>query len=300
MIPRVGTAQSIRGILLALTAVALFAGTDALAKYLAQFYPVSFLVWGRFTGQLIGMALICGPLVGSAMLRTRNVGLQIARGVLLVTSTALFFLALRFLPLADASAIGFVTPLIVVMLSGPLLHEKISWHLWGSVALGFVGVLVLLRPGGAALSWAAGLPLSMAFCYALYQILTRKVSNQDNPVVSLFFVALVGTLVSSVGLLISFPIPTPLHGIGIAALGLLAGTGHFLLIKSLERMPASRLAPLMYSQLMWAVAFGYCFFGDVPQLLSLVGILIIAASGIYASRESDRDPDGRLDPAKKK
>src|SRR5947209_7875176 len=194
------TAIGSRGVLNISLAVVLFACADALAKYLGQFYPVSFLVWARYFAQLVGMVLVFAPALGFGLVRTQSIRIQAVRGVLLLATTALFFAALKFMPLADASAIAFAAPMMVVALSSIILKETVGAKLWGGVIIGFAGVLVVLRPGFNTISPAMLLPVGSALSYAVYQILTRKLSGQDNILVMLFLPTLVGTLVSSLTL----------------------------------------------------------------------------------------------------
>ena len=287
--PHALDAGVIKGIPLALAAVFCFAIMDTMAKYLGKFYPVLALVWARYTVHMLIMLAWLGPSMKFDLVRTSRPWLQILRGLFLVGSTCFFFQALRFMPMAEASAIGFVTPLLVTLFAVPILKEKISRRRWIAVIIGFIGVMIIIRPGSRVFSPAALLPLCTAVCFSLYQIITRKV-HQENPRTSLFYSALVGSLALTVVLVIShfiFPVtyyaPTAWHGVLILLLGVIGGVGHFVLIRALRKAPASVLAPFYYTQLVWIILFGYAFFGDFPDNWTLLGIIVIVGSGLYVA-----------------
>ena len=282
--PTQPAATSIAGILLMLAAVMLFASMDTMAKYLGRYYPVPNLVWARYTVHFLFMLVFLGPRLRYRLLRTSHLALQILRALLLLGSTAFFFTALRFLPLAEASAIGFVTPLLVTAFSVPLLGEKVGPRRWTAVLIGFAGVLIVLHPGSGLLTWAAVLPLSSSLCFSLYQIITRKLSASEDPFATLFYAALVGALVTSAALPFEWVSPTSLfHGLLILLLGLLGGISHFILIKAFERASAAVLAPFGYTQLVYTTLLGYLVFGSFPDQLSVAGMLVIAGSGLYVA-----------------
>ena len=275
---------SLTGIFLMLSAVLIFASMDTMAKYLARYYPVPNLVWARYTVHLLFMLVFLAPRLRLRLLRTSHLGLQILRALLLLGSTFFFFNALRFLPLAEASAIGFVTPLLVTAFSVPLLGEKVGLRRWSAVLVGFCGVLIVLHPGSGLLTWAAALPLASSVCFSLYQIITRKLSATENPFATLFYAAAVGALAMTAVLPFEWVTPTSIwHGALIVVLGLLGGIGHFILIKAFERASASVLAPFGYTQLLYTTLLGYLVFNALPDRWSILGMLVIAASGLYVA-----------------
>ncbi|MCW5729871.1 MAG: DMT family transporter [Alphaproteobacteria bacterium] len=280
--------SALRGIFLMMLAVALFAMLDTVVKYLGQHYPVPGLVFARYGVHLLVMLILLAPRRGLGLLRTSRPGIQILRSLLLLGASFFFFTALQYLPLAEAAAIGFVTPFLVTAFSVPLLGEKVGIRRWSAVAAGFLGVLVIIRPGAEAFTVGAVFPLLMALCYSIYQILTRKISAHEDAIVSLFFTALVGTLVMSAVLPFAWVTPaTAWHGALVVATGCLGAFGHFALIKALAHAPASVLAPFSYSQLLWVTLFGFLVFGDLPDGIAVLGMAIIIASGLYiASREA--------------
>ena len=279
----------IKGIPLAMAAVFCFAIMDTFAKYLSEFYPVLALVWARYTVHLLIMLVWFGPSMKLDLVRTSRPALQILRGLLLVGSTCFFFQALRFLPMAEASAIGFMAPMLVTLFAVPILKEKISRRRWIAVFTGFLGVLIIIRPGSGVFSPVSLYPIGSAVCFSLYQIITRKV-HQEDPRITLFYSAMVGSVALTVVLLVSqlivplnYSRPTFWHGAMILTLGAIGGVGHFVMIRALRKAPASVLAPFYYTQLVWIILFGYLAFGDFPDRWTLLGIVVIVASGFYVA-----------------
>lgn len=280
-------AGRLKAIGFALGGIALFGLLDMQAKYLGALYPVPEVIWARYAGHFLLMAAVLGPRYGRTLVRTQRLGLQMVRSVLLLLSTGFFFTAVSMLPLAEAAAIGFVSPLLLVVLSIPMLGERVGWRRMTAVAVGFAGVLLILRPGGSLFTPAALLPLGTAVTYAVYQILTRKIAATENPMASLFYTSLVGAGVMTLAVPFVFVMPAWQHLPMFLSLGVLGGVGHYLMIKALNGAPASVIAPFSYSAMIWSLTYGYLIFGNFPEPVALVGIAIIVASGIYvAYRES--------------
>jgi drug/metabolite transporter (DMT)-like permease len=269
-----------RGILWMLLTGICFVGMDTLAKQLTQIYPVPQVVWARYAFHFLLLALVLGPRLPRT-LRTRRLGLQGLRSLLLLCATGLFFAALSFIPLADATAIMFVAPIVVTALSMPLLGERVGRHRWASVAAGFLGALIIIRPGTEAMDPAALLALGAASCYALYQVATRRLSATEAPLTTLAYTAAIGVLATSALMPFLWAPPAPLHWLAMAGLGLLGGFGHFALIKAFQLAPAATVTPFGYSNLIWAVLFGYAVFGELPDAWTVTGALVIAGSGLY-------------------
>ena len=290
--PRTGNPQVFRGILLTLTAVAVLSVLDTLSKYLTRFYPINLVVWARFTFHLLLVVVVLGPRYGLALVRTARPGAQIMRGLLLAVASVFFVSALKYMPLAETSAISFLAPLLVTAMSVFFLKEKVELARWIAVLCGFVGVLVIIRPGGGVFTSAVFLPMGCALAYAAYQILTRRLAGLESPYTSIFYAGLIGTLLLSAMLPYSWVQPqSRLHIALFVINGMLGGLGHLILIKAFEHAPASRIAPFSYLQLVWVTVIGYAAFGDFPDAWSLVGIAILMASGIYIAthqRNSDR------------
>ena len=276
--------QPLRGMLMVMSAVAIFSVTDVLSKYLTRNYPVAQVVWARYAFHLLLAVVVLGPRCGLALVRTARPRAQILRGLTLTLASILFISALKYLPLAESTAIAFIAPLLVTLMSVLFLKEKVELARWVAVCCGFVGVLFIIRPGGNVFSWAVLLPLGNAIAFAAYQILTRRLAGLESPYVSFFYSGLIGTLILSATLPYSWVMPqSAFDAAAFIVLGMLAGIGHLILIKAYDHAPASRLAPFGYSQLIWVMVIGYVAFGDFPDHWSLVGIVILVASGIYTA-----------------
>ena len=215
-------------------------------------------------------------------LRTARPGLQIMRGLLLAGASLLYFTSLTVLPLAEAAAIGFVMPLFLALLAVPMLGERMDGARLAAVLVGLAGALVIVRPGAAVFTPYALLPVGMALCNALYQILTRKVAGVEHPLTSLVWGAIVGAVLLSFTLPFAWVTPTdPAHWALLGVIGVLASVGHFVLIRAYDYASATGLAPFFYTQLVWVMLLGWLVFGDFPDGWSLLGMGIIVASGIY-------------------
>jgi len=272
----------LRGILLMLAAVFFFALLDSTSKYLAASYPVPFLAWSRYLVHCLLMVLFLGPRLGRGLVATRRPWLQIVRALLLVGVTASMMAALRVMPLAETTAVVFITPLLVALLAGPWLKEKIGLKRWIAVGVGFIGVLLIARPGGELSATGILWALACAGCYTVYQLLTRQLSPTENTLTMLFYTALVGTLTMTLAAPWFGPIPD-IQGwdwLRICAMGLFGGTGHFLLIAAFRHAPASTLSPFLYVQLLWATLLGWLVFGHLPDAPTATGMAVIAASGL--------------------
>ena len=254
---------------------------DTTAKYLVRDHSVFLVVWARYFGQMLVVTPFARHRAGKDFWRTRHLGMQLVRSACLVAATACFFTGLRYLPLAEASAITFLAPMFIVILAQPLLGEKPTRIRWIAVAIGFTGILVLLRPGSAVFHPAAMLLIGAALCNALYQLLTRKVTG-DSLHTTLFYSALVGAVGSTLALPFASS-SAPLTGVTLALLlltGLLAGTGHWFMTRAYLIAPASLLTPFTYVQMVWATMFGYFVFAQIPDRWSFAGMAIVVGSGV--------------------
>ena len=265
---------------------------DATAKYLVRDHALFLVVWARYAGQMVVVTPFAWQRTGTGFWRTRRPRMQLLRSAFLLIATFCFFGGLRYLPLAEASAIMFVTPVLVVLLSGPLLGERPNRARWISVITGFIGIVILVRPGSAIFHPAALLVLVAAFCNALFYVTTRKLV-EENAYTTLFYSALVGT----VGLSVALPWEIAdatfglREGLQFLLLGLLAGLGHWLVIGAYRLAPASFLTPLAYLQIVWATSYGYAVFGQLPDRWSALGMTIVVASGLWlALQERIRAP----------
>ncbi|HTP45638.1 MAG TPA: DMT family transporter [Casimicrobiaceae bacterium] len=271
-----------RAILLFLLAGLCLSSLDATAKYLVRDHPLFLVVWARYAGQMLVVTPFAWQRAGPGFWRTRRPWMQLLRSTLLLVATICFFGGLRYLPLAEASAIIFLAPIFVVVLSGPMLGEDPSRARWIAVITGFIGILILARPGSAIFHPAALLLVVAAVCNALFFVLTRKLV-EENAYTTLFYSALVGT----VGLSLALPWEMGDSAAGwrealmLLLLGLLAGVGHWLVISAYSMAPASSLTPLAYLQIIWATSYGYLIFGQLPDRWSGLGMAVVVASGLW-------------------
>jgi len=283
------------GILLMIASTILLTGLDAGGKYLSMLYPIVQIAWGRYLFQLVLVPFIVGGVRPRDMLRTRRPLLQVVRGLLLIGATLTFFVAVIYIPLADAAAIVAVSPLFVTALAIPLLGEKVGVRRWTAVVFGLLGALIIIRPGFETAHWATVMPLATALCYAFYQITTRILAASDPPVTTFLYTAIVGIVLLSLAAPIVW---TPMSGADWAVMigiGMLGGAGHYCVIQALRRAQASVLAPFGFVQLVWAALAGYVVFGDFPDIYTITGAVIVVSSSIYvfsvesAEKQVERD-----------
>jgi len=302
--PILDTARSrLSGIALMCGAVGCFAFLDATAKYLGRHMDVIEVVWARYTFGFLLALLWSNPLTRPGLMRTTRPALQIGRSALLLGSTMLNFFALRYLQLDQALTITFSTPLLVAALSGPVLGEWVGPRRWAAIGVGFLGVLVVTRPGFSAVPPAAALSAGGALCYAAYALSTRVLARTDSNQTTLFYSNLVGAVVMLPAVVAVWTPPESLTIVVLMlATGALASIGHFLLIAAHRLAPASVLSPFIYSQLAWTVGLGYVVFGDVPNRWTMAGAAVVIASGLYLlHRERVRSAqDAKLQGMRKK
>ena len=285
-------ANVLRGIGLMCAGVCTFPFMNAAVKLLSAHYPPAQITWARFTGHLIVMLLIFAPRYRWSLFRTRKPLVQTARSACMLLSNLLFVTAIGRVPLADASAIGFTSPLIVTALSVPLLRESVGWRRWSAVLVGFAGALLVIRPGAGLTDPAVLLILLSSLAYALYQIATRWVGRHDNAATGIVFAALLGSVVMTLVLPFVFVMPRSwLDGILFLSLGLLGGLGHYLVIRAFQLGPAAVIAPLGYVELVGSTSLGYVLFGHFPDLWTCIGASVIIASGAYIALRERRRRD---------
>ncbi len=276
----------LRGVLFQLLALLLFVAMDTSIKWMTAGFPPSQIIWARFFFSFLAVALFFRLWMGRLPWRSRAPGLQAVRSLILLGCSLLFATALSRIPLADATAVGFASPLLTIALAALVLGERVGARRWLGVAIGFAGVLVALRPPfltGFAPDWAYLLPLGTAFGFAWYQILTRRLAAQDDARVTIFHTGLAGTLGASLLMPFAFTPPSAAQWGFLAGIGLLGAVGHGFLVMAYARAPASLLAPLSYSQLVWATMAGVLVFGERPDGWTLLGALVIALGGILAA-----------------
>lgn len=279
------------GIVLILCAVALLATHDGVSKHLTHLYPLVMVIWTRYAVQSVVMFFLFFPRMRWAIARTRRPWLQLLRALSLLSISVLFIGGLRYIPLGEATAVMFLAPLIVTILSAVVLHEKVSMGQWFAVSAGFLGVLLIVRPGGALFTPAILLPISASFCFAIYQLLTRRLSSTDHAVTSNFLSGLFGALVLTALLPGQYTLALPAADLFfMLALGVLAMTAHMLLTIALKYSTAATLAPFTYMQIIFAGLIGYLAFAHVPDGLSVLGVLVISCSGLAVAYLQHRRP----------
>jgi drug/metabolite transporter (DMT)-like permease len=273
--------DSRRGIVLMISGVFLFGIMEVMVKILAENYEIIQIVWARFLFHFLIFIALFSRSGLRGIGKTGRPGLHVARSFLLLSATTFFFIALSHLPLADATSIGFVSPLLVTAFAIPFLGEKVGPRRWAAILVGLVGVLIIIRPGLGVMHWAASLPLGTAFCFACYQILTRIAARTEDARTTQMWSPALGALVMSAMVPFFWTTPDLMAWIFMILIGLAGGLGHYLLIKGYEIAPASTLSPFVYTQLLWMVAFGYVLFGDFPDGFTLAGSCIVIGSGLY-------------------
>ena len=289
---RVITAQHdiMRGIIFMTCAVSMFPFINAAAKYLSAGYPVTEIVWARFAGHLAFVVLAFFPRLRWALFSTTRPTMQMTRSILLLASTCLFMSAIGYLPLATASAIGFASPFIVTALSVPVLGEQVGIRRWSAVVVGFLGVLLIIRPDAGLANWAALLVFAATTCYAVYQVITRLIALDDKPETGIVYAALVGTVVMSVIAPFDWRLPgSTLDWLAFGGLGFFGGFAHYFVMKALRCGPAAVIVPFSYGELVGATVLGYYAFGTFPDAWTWLGAAIIIGCGAYiAYREGVR------------
>ncbi|MDM0046020.1 DMT family transporter [Variovorax dokdonensis] len=268
------------GIGLVILATACFATLDTATKVSTAAVPVVMGVWFRYTFQAVAMAAVLLPKHGLSVLRTAHPKYQALRGALLLGSSVFAFLSLRYMPMAEFTAIVLITPLAVTLLAAVVLKEQVSALRWSLVAGGFVGTLVILRPGGDAFSWAMLLPIGLVVTNASFQLLTSKLVQTENPLTMNFYTGWVGALLASLALPFAWTaLPSWEWWALLCLMGFMGTVGHFMLILAFQRAPASTLTPYLYAQIAFAMLGGWLIFSRVPDVVSLLGIGLIAVCG---------------------
>ena len=271
-----------RGALLTALSMFLFAVMDAMSKWLVRDYPVAEALWVRYVVFAVFALLMARSKGIATMARTTRPWLQTVRSLLSLVEAAVFVLAFRYLPLADAHAVAAASPLMVVALSAPLLGERIGPGRWLSVVAAFAGVLLIIRPGFATVSWPLLIPLLGAFLWALYQIMVRFLARDDRPETALLWSAFVGLAAVSLVAPWEFRAPDARGWALLGAVGVLGSLAHYALIKALDHAEASAVQPYGYTLLVWAALLGWLVFGDLPGPWTILGACVVAGSGLCA------------------
>lgn len=271
--------QPLVGALLILSAGLLLAINDGLSKYLTQLYPVIFVVWVRYVSQTMLMVALFTPRMGRRVFVTLRPWSQLFRGVSLVGVSILFISGLRYIPLAEATAVIFLAPLMVTVASA-LLGEHVNRSQWIAVVFSLLGVLLIVRPGSSLFTPAILLPFGAALSFSVYQLLTRRLAGTDHPVTSNFLASLLGTTALSFLVVFNWRTPTITDAGLMVGLGCITTLGHLLLTNAYRFASAATLAPFTYGQIVFAGLVGFIAFDQAPDLGAMFGIAIIIASGL--------------------
>lgn len=284
--PRDPNAHPVAGVALIVVMAACFATMDTTIKVLGAWLPVLLMLWLRYAFQAVAMFGWLALRRGREGFRAAHPRFQVLRGLLLLATSAMSFLSVQYLPVAEYTAITMLTPVIVTLLSGLVLREPVSRPRWLLVIGGFVGALVIIRPGSGLFGWAVLMPLAGACAYAAFQLLTRRLAGVEDPYSTHFFTGLTGTVLLTavllasrldVGAILSMQ-PAPNLAL-MAMVGALGTAGHLFLILALGMGRPATLMPFMYTQIAFATGVGFVWLGSRPDGTSVAGMAIIAACG---------------------
>lgn len=278
----------LKGIFLFITAIFLISIVDTICKFFTKDLHAIQIVWGYLIGINVTLWIFFffkGEKL-SKLLLTNKLSLQIIRPAFLICSISSLFLGLTYLPIAEATAIGFVAPLFITALSVPILRERVGIHRWSAVIIGFLGVIIIVRPGTEFWHIASIMPLLGAFFFALFQILTRLLSTTENTYTTLFYTGLGGLGWSSLMVPFVWSPMLKIHFFVFFSIGIMGAIAHLCMISAFDRAEASFLAPYNYTKLLWVAVLGYIIFGDKPSLEMWLGAFVIVSAGFYVfSRE---------------
>jgi drug/metabolite transporter (DMT)-like permease len=270
-----------RGFLYMILSVAVFSVVNALVKYQEAVYPVSEVVFFRSIFALLFSCILVQRAGGFSILRTQRIAEHVGRGTLQFISMVCVFIAYHLMPLADAVAITFSSPLFLTVLSIPLLGEKVGRHRWAAVIVGFVGILIMVQPGPGTFSIGAILALANSALGASVTIALRRMSLTERPATLVTYQAIVAVGLSVLILPFGWVNPTWQGGIGLASIGLISGLGQILWTQAFRLVPAAILAPFSYTSMIWSIGLGFMIWGDMPTTVLIGGACVVAMSGLY-------------------
>lgn len=274
----------VKGILCILTAAFLFTLFNAIAKWLADDYSPFQIMFFRGLFGLLPLVLLLAWEPGPPQLRSHRVELQLVRALLALLSTVCFIIAYRSMPLADALAIGYAAPIIVTILSLPLLAERVGIHRWGAVILGFLGVLLIIQPGVGVFDPAALWAMLGAALYALMIITTRRLGSIDTTACTMLHSNVFYIVACGAALPFIWVTPDAFDLALFVAVGLLTGAGMFFFVRAYYHSQAATIAPFDYTAMVWAILIGLLVWDDFPDALTLIGMAIVAAASLYITR----------------
>lgn len=279
-----------RAILFVILAIALLTVQDAVIKWLTERYPVIEILFIRSLVAMPTILLLLGVTGRLRLLRTRRFGPHLLRVVLHFLAFICFFGALRLMPLADTLAITFSAPILIVLFSAIILKEKVGPWRWSAVAVGFVGILVMVRPGTSILDWPVILALMASVFYALWMLTTRAMPEEESSVAMLFYSTVFFILAGALAAPFGWVTPSLADFLVLAALGLLSMVGHLMLIQAYRQAPASVLAPFDYTSMAWAVLLGWFVWNELPGPWVLGGTVLVVLAGLIIVHREARMP----------
>ncbi len=257
---------------------------DAIAKYLSSSMDVLQITWSRYFFTVIFALFIMLLFDRKSLVWSKKPLLQLIRGLIFVFSTYLFFYAISEISLPKALTLAFVAPICVTAMSPFFLNEKVGLRRWTAVSMGFIGTLIVIRPGFIEINLATLAALGNGICYGFYLIITRKLRTFDNSLLTLLFAGTVGTIVMSFFMPSVWINPSNSQWVMMALIGFIAALAHFLIIYSLNLADASKLAPLGYTEIITNIILSYYIFNELPDNWTYLGLFIIVLSGLYISR----------------
>ena len=260
---------------------------DGFAKYLSSDLPVLQITWARYFFTVAFTLPIMFFFFRKNLVWTDKPKLQLIRGLILLTANVCFFYSISIISLAKALTLAFIAPLIVTAFSPIFLGEKVGFRRWSAVIIGFIGSMVVIRPGFVEINLASLAALGTGVMYGFYLIITRKLSSSDNPLLTLLLTGVVGAIIISFVMPFVWIKPTLNQWSMMAAIGIFACVGHLFIILSLKYADASKLAPFSYFEIVTNIIIGYYFFSDFPDKWTFLGLFIIILSGIYISRREN-------------
>lgn len=282
--PDAGRPGLLAGVACVIAGVTLFAVQDAAGKLLAESQSVVQIVWARYVFALPVLLLATPRRAWAGLLRVSRPGLQAARALLPVLASFAIVLGLIFLPLAEVTVLTFASPLLVAALSAPILGERVSLRDWLGILLGFVGIVILVRPGTDAFAWASIFPLACAAFFALFQLTTRLVGRSDPPTATLAWTLVIGFIVTTILLPLDWRPATPAAWGLMVLTGFCFGGAQYFLIRAYNHAPAALLAPFTYTQIVPATLLGLIVFGTVPDAVAWLGTAIVIGAGLMVLR----------------
>ena len=275
------------GIFFGALAFFIFATSDVIQKYATINHTIFQIIFFRYLFLLIVSLVESRRKQNNFFYKTKNIKIQLSRSIVSVIETVFFVSSFKYLSLATAHSVASLAPVFVVILSMFILREKIERTLWAVIIFGFIGVLIILRPGFDIFDIKSLLPLGAGFFFALYQVITKKASEYDSDETSLFFTSIFGLviitalalLLASINLFFFFILPI---------IGVMMTLAHYSLIIGLARAPASKIQPFHFTLIFWAIIFGYIFYSDIPDIPTIIGAIVIASSGIFVIRNQTK------------